>query len=229
MARKIELEQSHARPQSRHRLLSTHCDARSRREARDARELGALVETTPSPLKLQETLERAVAKLPRARPHPTPGPRTTRRRSMPPATQRRATRERRLERFEDGRTRVVAAIKREEHDVVGRVRTARAPARLMMMPCSSRPVARTHNLVATLASRAARAEAVADDSFWIQYARCLPSTFDLSNILGLGGRGAIRGSAERRRRAAGLVRPRGACQRGARARATTARALSHGL
>ena len=132
-------------------------------------------------VKLLETLERAVAKLPRTSP-PIPGPTDESRAALCAWARDNgcACENIKLERFDDGQTRVVAAATIAANDVVISV-----PARLHLRATDDDPMgvaafARTHNLDATLAlALRLCAEAVADDSFWIHYVRCLPSAFDV--------------------------------------------------
>ena len=133
-------------------------------------------------VKLLETLERAVAKLPRKSP-PIPGPTDDARQRLYAWAKDNgcACEHIKLESFEDGQTRVVAASAIAANDVAIRV-----PASLHLRatddddPMGVAAFARTHDLDATLAlALRLCAEAVADDSFWIHYVRCLPCSFDV--------------------------------------------------
>ena len=152
-------------------------------------------------VKLLETLERAVAKLPRTSP-PIPGPTDESRAALYAWAKDNgcACEHIKLESFEDGQTRVVAASNIKENDVVISV-----PAALHLRATDNDPMgvaafARTHNLDATLAlALRLCAEAVADDSFWIQYVRCLPATFDVPTFWCWEDVARLRGSASFRR------------------------------
>ena len=152
-------------------------------------------------VKLLETLERAVAKLPRTSP-PIPGPTDESRAALYAWAKDNgcACEHIKLDRFADGQTRVVAASNIKENDVVMSV-----PASLHLRAADDDPMgvaafARTHNLDATLAlALRLCAEAVADDSFWIQYVRCLPATFDVPTFWAWEDVARLRGSASFRR------------------------------
>ena len=152
-------------------------------------------------VKLLETLERAVAKLPRTSP-PIPGPTDATRAALYEWARDNgcACEHIKLESFEDGQTRVVAASTIQANDVVMKV-----PAALHLRATDDDAMgvaqfARTHNLDATLAlALRLCAEAVADDSFWLAYVRCLPSSFDVPTFWVWEDVARLRGSASFRR------------------------------
>lgn len=152
-------------------------------------------------VQLLESLERAVAKLPRTSP-PMSGPTDATRAALYAWAKERgcACENVRLESYCDGQTRVVAATRIE-----GVVLSVPAPLHLRATDDASDVMgvaafAERHNLDATLAlALRLCAEAGADDSPWSHYVQCLPATFDVPTFWAFEDVARLRGSESFRR------------------------------